>query len=395
MAKDGSGKFIGYGVGDSSPECQKVNHRLLAAYPARSHAKSYGVADGPLFTEGTKTALIDLVTFMNGDKASQLAATQVRGAKFPLRTDGIADLNTRKAIGAYTPPAAAGPVCVGFSVGGAGSNMDGYPRDIVIACDRSRCYDQPIGFNTNPVPMNKGVQDGVRALIEQLDRPRPEFGMRNCTTIPWWAVAYSMGAIVFMIVLYRVFYGDLGRFKSTYMGSSAFGNPKRPNSHTFPGGIPVDGEGIAWVPSDFDDAHPIPPEHWDFVSSKGMANTKGDDLYAKIGAADWNPRDDELTEKDMRAVWHIVNTGNPLTLAEQIAKLVLSPSFSEITGAFSAAWAALVFFIGKGLSPHTTYQFVAPRANDPRSAWDHALWHSADMVARLPMPYAEMRGVAA
>jgi hypothetical protein len=101
----------------------------------------------PGFTEGTKAALIDLVTFMNGDAASQLAATQVRGAKFPLRTDGIADLNTRKAIGAYTPPAvvAAGPVCVGLSVGGAGSNMDGYPRDIVIACDRSRCYDQPIG----------------------------------------------------------------------------------------------------------------------------------------------------------------------------------------------------------------------------------------------------------
>jgi hypothetical protein len=196
-----------------------------------------------------------------------------------------------------------------------------------------------------------------------------------------------MGSIVGMIVLYRVMYGDLQRFKSTYMGSSAFGNPKRPRDHVFPDGIPVGGEGIAWVPGDFDAAHPVPDTHWDFVSSKGMVGGTGDDLYAKIGAPDQFLESDVLTVDDMRAVWHIINTGNPLTLAEQIAKLVLSPSFSEVEGAFGAAWNAAEFFMVKGLSPHTTYQFVQPRAGDPRSAWDHALWHSADMVARLPMPY--------
>lgn len=376
---DSSGKFIGYGVGDVSPECEKVNHRLLLAYNGHSHATTHGVLDTTSFTAGTASALIDLVTFMNGDKASQLAAG-TRGGKFPLRADGVADLNVRKAIGAYTNP---GQVCVGFSIGGAGSNMDGYPADIINACDRSRCYHQPVGYNTNPVPMNTGVQDGVREFITQLDRPRPEFGGRNCTTIPWFGVFYSMGAIVGMTVLMRVLYGDLQRFKSTYMGSSAFGNPMRQNGHVFPDGIPVAGEGIAK-----DAVYVIPDVHWDFVSSKGMAGGTGDDLYAKIGAPDELQGGNALTVADMHAVWHIINTGNPLTLAEQVAKLVLLPSFSSFEGAFGAAWQAAEFFIAKGLSPHTTYQFVQPRAGDTRSAWDHALWHSADMIARLPMPFA-------
>jgi hypothetical protein len=379
MAHDSNGKFIGYGVGDNSPECQRVNHRLLLAYPTNSHAQRYGVTDTSLFTSGTAAALIDQCVFMNGDRASVLAAG-TRGAKFPLRVDGIADLNVRKAIGAWSPP---GPVCVGFSIGGAGSNMDGYPRDVVLACDRSRCYDQPIGFNTNPVPMNTGVKDGVAAFITQLERPRPEFGGRNCETIPWFGVFYSMGALVGMTVLMRILFGDLTRFRSTYMGSSAFGNPMRANGHVFPDGIPVDGEGIATTAT-----YQIPDCHWDFVSSKGMVGGRGDDLYAKVGGADQFLESDELTLKDIRSVWRIVNTGNPLTLAEQVATLVLSPSFSKIKGAFGAAWNAAVFFIGKGLTPHTSYQWVQPRAGDPRSAWDHALWHSADMVARLPQPFA-------
>lgn len=377
--KDSSGRFIGYGIGDVSGECQSVNHRLLYAYPGRSNAVRYGVSDTTLFTEGTAKALTDLVNFMNGDKASQLAAGS-RGAKFRLRNDGVADLNVRKAIGAYQVP---GQVCVGFSVGGAGSNMDGYPADIVNACDRSRCYHQPVGYTTNPVPMGKGVLTGVAEFINQLSRPRPEFGGRNCETIPWFGVFYSMGSIVGMTVLMRVLYGDLQRFKSMYMGSSSFGNPMRQSGHVFPGGIPVAGEGVAKA-----ETFEIPDVHWDFVSSKGMVGGTGDDFYAKVGAPDQLGGSSALSLADIRAVWKIIDKGNPLTLAEQVAELVLSPTFSEIKGAFGAAWNAAVFFIGKGLSPHTTYQFVQPRQGDSRSAWDHALWHSADMVARLPRPFA-------
>lgn len=391
---DANGKFIGYGVGDDSIECEHVNHRLLLAYPSNSHAQRYGVTDTTLFTSGTATALIDQCTYMNGDKASQLAAA-TREAKFPLRVDGVADLNVRKAIGAYTPPPPPGPLCVIFSINGAGSTYNmGYPWDIGELAETDaqgnslpvglRTYwHQPIGYDTSPVPMSRGVGTGVTEFIRQLDLPRPNFGGRNCTQIPWGGIFYSMGAIVGMTVLMRILYGDLQRFKATYMGSSAFGNPMRAKDHVYPDGIPVDGEGIATTTG-----YVIPDCHWDFVSSSNMINTKGDDLYAKVGGADQFLETDELTLTDIRAVWHIVNTGNPLTLAEQVAELVLLPSFSKFKGAFGAAWNAAQFFILRGVSPHTTYQFVQTRANDSRSAWDQALWHTQDLVRNRPLPFA-------
>lgn len=396
-----NGKFVGYGVGDVSVECQHVNHRLLFAYPGRSHAPIYGVTDSTLFTERTEQALKDLTVFMNGDKASQLAAINTRGALFPLRTDGIADLNVRKAIGAYVKPPPPGPRCVLFSINGAGSTYDmGYPWDIGELAEADAqgnplppafrsYYHQPIGYDTSPVPMQRGVGTGVTEFIRQLDMPRPNFGGRNCTQIPWGGIFYSMGAIVGMTVLMRVLYGDLQRFKATYMGSSAFGNPMRAKDHVYPDGIPVDGEGIATTVD-----YVIPDCHWDFVSSAGMVNSRGDDLYAKVGGANQLFETQELTLKDIRAVWKIVNTGNPLLLAEQIAALVLTPDFAKIEGAFGAAWNAAKFFIFQGLSPHTTYQFVQTRAGDERSAWDQALWHTRDMVANIPQPFSVKAGAA-
>lgn len=291
------------------------------------------------------------------------------------------------------PPPRPVPRCLVLSINGAGSTYNmGYPWDIGELAEtdaqgnpldpEDRTYwHQPIGYNTSPTPMMKNVlNSGVPEVIRQMDMPRPNFGGRNCTTIPWCGIFYSMGALVGMTFLMRVLYGDLGRFKSTYMGSSAFGNPMRQTNHTYPGGIPVDGEGIV-TPL----AHDCPESHWDFVSSVGMINSAGDDLYAKVGGADQFLESNALTVADMRAVWDIVSTTNPLHLAEAILKLVATPSFSEIEGAFGAAWNAAKFFIGQGLAPHTTYQFVQTRAGDDRSAWDQALWHTQDMVANLPL----------
>ena len=388
--KDSNGKFIGYGVGDVSPECEKVNHRLLFAYPSKSHAVTYGVTDTTTFTAATSQALFDLVSFMNGDKGSQLAAS-TRGAVFPLRNDGVADLNVRKAIGAYVPPdpRITGQTSVAFSIGGAGSNMDGYPADICNALDRRKVYHQPVQYNTGQVPMMNNVNgSGVPEFIRLLDLPRPEFGGRNCTQIPWQFTAYSMGSIVAMTVLMRVLYGDLQRFKPMYMGSNALGNPMRQEGHTYPDGIAVDGQGIV-TPN----AHDCPDVHWDFVSAVGMVNSRGDDLYARVGSPSQLLESNALTVADMRAVWDIVSTVNPLHLGEAILELVATPSMHELEGAFGAAWNAAKFFIAQGISPHTTYQFVQTRANDTRSAWDQALWHANDMSNTLYLPF-QVKAVA-
>jgi hypothetical protein len=294
--------------------------------------------------------------------------------------DGVVSDGDLAYLGITVPPLpgrVTGQVCVGFTVGGAGSAWDnGYQWDLGEALNKQRMYHQPIGFNTNPIPMNKGVQDGVNELVRQLDRPRVEFGGRNCTQIPFLVpLAYSMGSIVWMIVLMRILYGDLQRFKPMYMGSNSFGNPARQENHAFPGAIPVPGSGIAQLSVG---THGVPDCHWDFTAKKGMVGSPGNDLYADVEGSD-------LTLEDMRAVWDIINTGSPMSLAMAVLKLLAHPGFSGGYAAAEAAFKALDFFVVKGISPHTSYQFIQPIAGDVRDCWRVALDHSANLVARLPV----------
>jgi hypothetical protein len=90
----------------------------------------------------------------------------------------------------------------------------------------------------------------------------------------------------------------------------------------------------------------------------------------------------------MRAVWAIVNTGNPTSLAIAVLELLATPTFGEGYAAAMAAFKALDFFVVHGLSPHTSYQFVQPIAGDSRDCWRIALDRSNDIVARLPRPFA-------
>lgn len=354
--------WIGWQVGMSGPTVKTAKEKL--------HKFSYGKAldDTPLFGADLQVAL---VTFQGNTNVQLL-----RAAKPLIRSDGVLDYATQVALGVIVlaPPA---PVIsiVHFSINGAGSTWNmGYPFDIGELLDKSKCFHQPIGYNTNPFPMNTGVQDGIAEFIRQLNLPRGPKG-ENCTTLPWCATVYSMGAIVFMTVLMRILYGDLQQFKDTYMGSSALGNPMRQHGHTFPGCSYSDGEGIV-TPN----AHDTPEIHWDFASDKAMVNSSGDDLYTKLNEVGVSA--EQLA--DMHAVWDIVDTGNPLNLAEAVGKLVLKPTFSGGVGAAKAAFQALDFFVVKGVTPHTTYQFAQPVVGDPRSCWDIALWHANDIVASVP-----------
>ena len=289
--------------------------------------------------------------------------------------DGVVSDNDLRALG-ITVPVLAEPQCVVFSINGAGSTWNmGYPFDIGETLDKSKCWHQPIGYNTAPVPMNKGVQDGINEFIRQLDMPRGQFG-KNCTQLPWGGVFYSMGALVGRAVVDRVLHGDLGRFKATFMGDVTFGNPRRQMNHTFPGCPPEwsTGEGIA-TPTD----HDLPEACWDMAADKRMPGAQGDDLYTKM-ADDENER----TTKNMRSVWDIINKGNPLSLAAAVLLLLAKPSFQGGYDAAVAAFKALDFFVVKATGPHVRYQFTLPIPNDTRDSWELARAHMADLVARLP-----------
>ena len=292
--------------------------------------------------------------------------------------DGIVSDGDLTYLGITVPPIQpSGQLCVGITIGGAGSAWNnGYQWDLGEALDKRRCFHQPIGFNTNPFPMNTGVQDGVAEVVRQLNLPRVEFGGRNCTTIPWFVpLAYSMGSIVWMIVLMRVLYGDLQQFKPMYMGSNSFGNPGRQQDHTFPGALAAPGVGIAQKSIG---THDVPECHWDFTAKKNFVGSPGNDLYADIEGSD-------ITLEDMRAVWDIVNKGNPLSLGAAVLKLLANPTFNGGYSAAVAAFEALDFFVVKGITPHTSYQFVQPIANDTRDCWRIALDHSVDIVNKLPI----------
>lgn len=358
-------------------EIRKLQHRLLFAY-SRSRAKELGVTESGIFDKPTAVALTIMQRYL-----VSLDTVSALGHKLVLKPEefGVLTYDTKIALGVIPPPiptpAPPPPISiVHFSINGAGSTWNmGYPFDIGEALDKSKCYHQPIGYDTNPFPMSKGVATGVAELIAQLDKPRGPHG-ENCTVLPWCATVYSMGAIVFTIVLMRILHGDLGRFKATYKGSAAFGNPMRQQDHAHPGCAFPDGEGIAWTK----DVYDVPAEHWDFVADAKMEGSTGDDLYTKLNKDGTSPEQ----VADMRAVWDIVNTGNPLNLSKAIAMLLLKPSFTGGWAVAKAAWEALDFFVVNRITPHTSYQFIFPIPGDNRDCWRIALDHIRDIVASVP-----------
>jgi hypothetical protein len=100
MVHDVAGKWIGYGEGDNSPEVTKIEHRMLYAYPKSSQAVKNGVIEDTVFNAATARSVSSLATFINENPPLSLKMAKGK----PLRTDGIADLAFRQAIGAYVAP---------------------------------------------------------------------------------------------------------------------------------------------------------------------------------------------------------------------------------------------------------------------------------------------------
>nr|WP_255525526.1 peptidoglycan-binding domain-containing protein [Mycolicibacterium sp. BK634] len=76
-------------MGDVGPQVVKIQHRLLAAYPKNSQAKTLGVVESGRYDEATQTAVKNIQPFLN------LPAT------------GIANAATQRALGVVDTPAPA------------------------------------------------------------------------------------------------------------------------------------------------------------------------------------------------------------------------------------------------------------------------------------------------
>jgi len=198
MAKDAAGKWIGYGPGDSSPEVAKIEHRLLAAYPTNSHAKTLGVKEDELYTDETAAAVRELAKHINNDPT--LLERMAGGQRLSRAEDlGVADLAFRKAIGAFVPPDA----------GIAPAHRSKYPIQGVWADSRA--------FLNPPDAHN---------FLKATDQFRDEFVRlyRSMAGTQIWLIGYSMGGMS----VYKCLTALPPEWRQFVVGVSTMGDPCTP-----------------------------------------------------------------------------------------------------------------------------------------------------------------------
>jgi hypothetical protein len=245
-----------------------------------------------------------------------------------------------------------GKTIVIFTVNGAGVTMwDGYAADMA----RELCkqhpwgYWQPIGYDSKPTPMKPGIDQGTAEFVRQLLEVHP--------TGLFMGIFYSEGAIIGSNIL------DILRDPSSpihhrykdFIAAVTYGNPRREQGHTFPGGIPVSGFGIVEPNLEF-----TPTWWWDFANGSEIPGSAGEDLYTTCSDASGQ------TLKNMRDVWKSIYTGDPGSTVGMVFKTIFLPW--KWAGGVKTIVKAGAFF-GSGTRPHIDYHVSYPIAGDPRDAW--------------------------
>lgn len=213
MAHDEAGHWIGYGEGDRSAEVVKIERRLMSAYPKNSHAHEYGVVVDDYFGAATESALRELTMFMNADPRERERLLRL-GCSLPLRTDGIADLNVRKAVGAYVAPPPIAP-------------RQKYPAQGVWA--DSRAFLNPPDAHSFEKAVAQFANEGIRLYDGMAGRRI-------------WALGYSMGGKSVREFLIRLH----PEWREHVEGVITFGDPCMPAEGSLLGNTP--GEGISRTP---------------------------------------------------------------------------------------------------------------------------------------------------
>ncbi|AEK09955.1 endolysin [Mycobacterium phage Rey] len=255
-----------------------------------------------------------------------------------LRTDGVLDYETQKALGVLE---ALKPWL--FTVAGTGAFWDaGYPADIARAvADLYRW--QGVNYPATAFPMGDSVDAGIAELVklikQRLDRyPAAKFVM----------IGYSQGAIVTSMVWKRYIKGT--SLEERIIGSITYGNPCRElgvANGNVAEGIPVpEGRGIA------DDRLQSTPLWW-YDFAHGANSPFGRDIYTDT------PDDDagEMMTAVYRAVQKLKNLWSGVdSILEQVGEIIKRP-IPEIYAAFRAIVYGGQFVTTQPWAtyPHTNY----------------------------------------
>lgn len=162
--------WVGWQVGMSSPVVATAKKVLKIKF-----RYAQGLDDGPQFTPLLAAVLTEYQTRKGG-----------------LRTDGILDYATQKALGMLAPAPPPRPVATLYTVNGTGVPDPfgpGFPADLGRMLERSApglFYWQPIGYPAAVYPMRPSVHAGVDELVTQIDRHPGRIAL----------CGYSQGALV-------------------------------------------------------------------------------------------------------------------------------------------------------------------------------------------------------
>lgn len=321
--------WIGWTVGMSGPTVKVAKEKLKAHF-------EYGHA-------------LDDTEFFGTDLQFALTVYQTRknmdGYVPALRTDGVLDAATQKALGMLVHTSPTMPML--FTVQGTGVDMfTGYPADTARAL-AGKFQWQPIGnYPAAPFPMEPSIEDGIAELVVQVRNWCPRNSTRKCVL-----AGYSQGAIVTSWFFKRYVQPDDGDFhylleQDRLIAAVTWGNPVRElgkaNGNKAAGWPIPDGQGIV------DDRLENTPDWW-YDFAHGANSPWGRDLYTD------DPND--AGGSDATAVWHIVLNLDPSQLIGKIVEMLANP-IAGIAAAFEALLYAGMFFL-TGTGPHVDYD-IAP-----------------------------------
>ena len=229
--KDGSGKWIGYGLGDTGPEVAAIRGKLAFKY---QWARDLGVGAGDTYDLTTRDAVIEF------QKRTSMPQT------------GIANLATRIRLGTYPPPPPPRHALLTFRGTGGVLGLDYVDR----IADRCARHVERIPVAPELMPSMGMAPVGAASDFTALS------GDESVDFMVDWAVTwkranpkrslfvagYSLGAIAATKFFLEFLPGGrLAEFRDHFQGAVTIGNPARSFGRSFYlGPIPA-GEGISDV----------------------------------------------------------------------------------------------------------------------------------------------------
>lgn len=321
------GKWIGWGLKESSPTIRVAKQKLKAKF---SYAKT--LDDTEYFGEDLLFAL----------KTYQ-ARKDMDGYLPVLRVDGVLDYATQIALGVVVKAPAEKPML--FTVAGTYADwMFGYPADIA-----RRVLDlyqwQPIGYPAAAFPMQDSINKGVEELRKQIRIFLPRGSARQGAFC-----GYSQGGVVVSSVLKHDIMDPAGEFhylweQKRITKGVTLGNPDRElgkaNGNKAAGWPVPEGRGIT-----FDRLENTPDWWYDYAH--GANSPWGRDIYTDVPVGD--------TGDNMSSVWPIVASVDFSVLFKRIFEMFADPTPQFMSAVWAVVYAGAFFTANPPTLPHVNYQ---------------------------------------